>query len=196
MDNERICNEGGKEPGRGAERLLESRCNSTSDAREDMLPGMVPDIDVEERSSNFKEDCKEGLEDNVGRGFESDCPFTTRFCTDEPVILEGRVFPISPFLISVNVVILLSDENKLSGKLLTEVDSRWRVDSDAQDVKELGRAPAGAAELPTTVRLCSPDKAPSSFGKEEGTPGKVSDSEATLPVPSQETPAQAQNFTS
>lgn len=36
--------------GRGVARLLESRCSSTSEVKEDMVVGMTPDRDVEERS--------------------------------------------------------------------------------------------------------------------------------------------------
>lgn len=46
----RICKFGGKEPGRGAERLLESRCSSTRDVRVEIEPVIVPEIVVEDRS--------------------------------------------------------------------------------------------------------------------------------------------------
>lgn len=107
--------------------------------------------------------------------------------------LAGREFPISLFLINVSVVTLSSEEKKLSGRLAIAVDSRCKVDKDTQDVKESGNGPSnikrgqrsvisrlefispGEAELPMTVRLCKPDRAPNSSGSKEGTPGKVRD---------------------
>ena len=50
FDNDKICNEGGKDPGRGVERLLSSRCSSFNEVRDAIMAGIVPEIDVEERS--------------------------------------------------------------------------------------------------------------------------------------------------
>ena len=46
----RIWSPEGNEPGSGAERLLESKCNSVSDDSDEMVPVIVPEIDVEDKS--------------------------------------------------------------------------------------------------------------------------------------------------
>lgn len=50
LDRVRICKDAGKEPGRGVDRLLESRWSSTSEVNEEMEEGMTPDSEVEDKS--------------------------------------------------------------------------------------------------------------------------------------------------
>ena len=56
FDSVRIWRGAGNVSGSGVERLLESRCSSTSEEREDIEEGMTPEIDVEERSLNISLD--------------------------------------------------------------------------------------------------------------------------------------------
>jgi len=64
----RIWRFAGKEVGRGACRLLQSRCSSVNDEREEIFDGMVPMNEFQERSSAVRVDCKLLLDARSDRG--------------------------------------------------------------------------------------------------------------------------------
>jgi len=108
-------------------------------------------------------------------------------------MVDGKSGPICPFVSKANVVTVVREPKILSGRLVRAVDSICRLNNDVRLLKDAGNDPAGMALLPIICSVWRPSRPPNSFGKDAGTPGNVSCNEETRPVPSHDTPVQAQN---
>lgn len=192
----RICNDAGKVVGKGGWRLLSDSKSCVSDETDEMVFGIGPVREVDDKSRSLRDAWRAELDERVGRGFVRVWELITRFWSGSWVSDEGREEPIVGFWMRVNVVIALREEKRLSGSCVMEVASMWRLESIVRLENEEGSAPAGMPLPPMTCKDSRPVSAPSSLGNVAGTPGKVNCRFATLPEPSHVTPFQAQNLTS
>lgn len=192
----RICKDGGKIVGKGGWRLLFDSKSCVSEANDEMVFGIEPVSEVDDRSRSLRDAWKAGLDESVRRGFVRVWELITRFWRGSCVRVEGRDEPMVGLRMRMSVVMAVREENRLSGSCVMEVASIWRLERSVRLVNEEGSAPAGMLLPPMTCKDSRPVSAPSSLGNVAGTPGNVNCRFATLPELSHVTPFQAQNWTS
>jgi hypothetical protein len=73
----RICKDGGKVVGNGGWRLLFDSKSCVSEANDEIVFGIEPVSEVDDRSRSLRDAWKVGLDESVGRGFVRDWELIT-----------------------------------------------------------------------------------------------------------------------